>query len=72
MRIQSHGLLMYGRMDVAEAADQSISTGESRKEQRAVGCGGPRRDHRPGGLVVMSPSASRATPELDERDSRAA
>ena len=48
-RIQNLGLLMYGRMDVAGAADQPISAGESRKEQRAVGCGGPRRDHRPGG-----------------------
>jgi hypothetical protein len=37
MRIQNHGLLMYDRMDVAEAADQSISTGESRKEQRPSG-----------------------------------
>jgi len=37
MRIQNHGLLMYGRMDVAEAADQPISTGESRKEQRPSG-----------------------------------
>ena len=34
MRIQNHGLLMLA---VAEAADQSISTGESRKEQRPSG-----------------------------------
>ena len=37
MRIQNLGLLMYGRMDVAEAADQPISTAESRKEQRPSG-----------------------------------
>ena len=37
MRIQNLGLLMYDRMDVAEAADQPISTGESRKEQGPSG-----------------------------------
>jgi DNA-binding NarL/FixJ family response regulator len=43
-----------------------------------VGCGGPRRDHRPGGLVVMSPSAptSRRPPKVllvdDSGDTRRA
>lgn len=43
----------------AEAADQPIPTGRSERSKGPVGCGGPRRDPRPDGLVLMSPSSLR-------------